>query len=88
MDQKIFAQLDKLESGARRESHRPNQACNDSSMEYPAYDGYVRGYVQEDDVARTYQHGTDDFVEQPMVLDSFGEPLIPIKCTAVLTVTR
>ena len=78
MDNRIFAQLDRLESGARIEARPRRDAYNNSSTEYSAYEGFNEGY---DDTRRpSYeqydQYAADEFTDQPMQLDSFGE-LIP-----------
>lgn len=74
MADKIFDQLERLQQGARQETRPPRHTNHNSSMEYSAYDdGHGQGYEQPHQPAYTYGHDDDGFVEQPMVLDSFGE---------------
>ena len=73
MDQCIFQQLDRLERGARIETRPPQEMFNNSSAEFAAYDGpdqyHDQGHVYEP----AYQHERDEYVDLPMVLDSFGK---------------
>jgi len=67
MDQRIFDQLDMLERGARFETRPTRDEHHNSIADYSAYEGHNAGYGDE------YQQANDEFVDQPMVLDSFGE---------------
>lgn len=71
MDQHIFDQLDMLERGARdiRTTHAP---YHDSSTEYSAHDAHGAQYIDEYDEPYS-QVPPDDYVDQSMQLDSFGE---------------
>ena len=67
MDQRIFDQLDMLERGARYETRPDRDEQHNSSAEYSAYEGHDPGYGHD------YKQAQDEFVDQPMVLDSFGK---------------
>ena len=73
MDQRIFDQLDMLESGARAETLPSRYAYEDSSGEYSAYEGPGGGYVGADECPYDVQYEDDGFVDQPMTMDSLGE---------------
>ena len=70
MDQRIFDQLDRLEQGARIETRTRREDYNNDSAQKSAYDGH-RGHSYGHE--RDYQQTQNDFVDQPMILDSFGE---------------
>lgn len=73
MNKRTFDQLDTLERGARYETRPGRDEYHNSSMEYSAYDGNEARYGQERDVPHAYQQSHANFIDQPMVLDSFGE---------------
>lgn len=68
MDQRIFEQLDMLERGARMDSCPTRDVYNDSSAEFSAYDEAQPDYHGME----PYHQAEDEFMDQPMVLDSFG----------------
>ena len=79
MDQRIFAQLDRLESGARIETRPRRDMYNNSSTEYSAYEGIDEGYVdaRRPGYDQYDQYAADEFMDQPMQLDSFGKLFLP-----------
>lgn len=80
MEQRIFTQLDALERGARGANNgvmHARDAYNDSSAEFSAHDAYDQNeYGQESYGEAPYGVGQaeQEFVSQPMQLDSFGKP--------------
>ena len=73
MDQRIFDQLDMLERGARVETRPSQYAYEDSSAEYSAYGGPGGGYVGPGEHPYDIQYENDEFVDQPMTMESFGK---------------
>lgn len=74
MDRRIFDQLDTLERGACIERRPRRDAYLDDRHEHAAYDARVSDYGYGHDAGRGYGYGGEEFVNQPMVLDSFGTP--------------
>ena len=64
MDQRTFEKLDKLERGARVETHASRYAYEDSSAEFSAYDGPGGGYVEGGGYPYDMQDEQEDFVDQ------------------------
>ena len=73
MDQRIFNQLDLLERGARFETRPARDEYHDSSADYSAYEGNDAHYGQADRMQPSCAQTHDEFMDQPMILDSFGE---------------
>ena len=75
MDQRIFDSLNMLERGARVETRPRYDAYNNNSAEFSAYDGPELGYDEVGGVSyeQDHRYAQDEFVDQPMTLDSFGE---------------
>lgn len=72
MSQRIFDQLDRLERGARIETHTGRNVHHDSSADYSAYDGGYHEHGQHEPYYGERGSEYDDFVDQPLTLDSFG----------------
>ena len=73
MDHRIYDQLDMLERGARVETLWPRAPYDNSSAEFSAYDVPESTYREASGFSPGYQPAEDEFAEQPMILDSFGE---------------
>lgn len=69
----MFDQLDRLERGARIDPRAIEQQRNDSSAGYSAYDEQQGHYGIEQQHYEAWPRERNEFVEQPMTLDSFGK---------------
>lgn len=73
MDQRIFDQLDMLARDARVETRRESGMYGNSNAEYSGYDKLEAVYDESAGFSQGYHEAQDEFADQPMVLDSFGE---------------